>query len=277
MRDQDELRRADRPGRRSRCPTRSPRTASTSTAPSRRARSSRRAAAYLELHIEQGPVLESMGIPLGAVLGTYGVERWRITWKGQAAHAGSTPMDKRRDALAGAAKLALEIREIAARVGNGAVCTSGGVVCRAGDRDLGRRDGRAAARPAPPRRGEPRRAPLARRRRRASASPRRRTSRSSWERIWNIEPILFDPALIDLCDEACRERRRHLAPAAVRAAPRRGRGRPRGRPDRDDVRPEPSRPLAHEARGHARGAPRARRRRRSTGSPTARSPGSPDS
>ena len=99
------------------------------------------AAAYLELHIEQGPVLESMDLPLGAVLGTYGVERWRITWTGQAAHAGSTPMDKRRDALAGAAKLALEIREIAARVGNGAVCTSGGVVCQAGHRDVGRGDG----------------------------------------------------------------------------------------------------------------------------------------
>ena len=90
------------------------------------------AAAYLELHIEQGPVLESLGLPLGAVLGTFGVERWRITWTGQAAHAGSTPMDRRRDALAGAAKLALEIRDIAARVGNGAVCTSGDVVCRPG-------------------------------------------------------------------------------------------------------------------------------------------------
>ena len=61
----------------------------------------------------------------GAVLGTYGVERWRITWTGQAAHAGSTPMDKRRDALAGAAKLALELADIAASVGHGAVCTSG--------------------------------------------------------------------------------------------------------------------------------------------------------
>ena len=49
------------------------------------------------------------------VLGTFGVERHRIIWRGQAAHAGSTPMDKRRDALAGAAKLALEIREIARR------------------------------------------------------------------------------------------------------------------------------------------------------------------
>ncbi len=90
------------------------------------------AAAYLELHIEQGPVLESMDLPLGVVLGTFGVERHQITWTGQAAHAGSTPMDRRRDALAGAAKLALEIREIAARAGDGAVCTSGGVVCRPG-------------------------------------------------------------------------------------------------------------------------------------------------
>src|SRR5207237_4248894 len=51
-----------------------------------------RAAAYLELHIEQGPVLESLGLPLGIVLGTFGVERHRFTWHGQAAHAGSTPM-----------------------------------------------------------------------------------------------------------------------------------------------------------------------------------------
>src|SRR6187551_3367297 len=90
------------------------------------------AAAYLELHIEQGPVLESLDLPLGVVLGTFGVERHRITWTGQAAHAGSTPMDKRRDALAGAAKLALAIRDVAAETGDGAVCTSGGVVCRPG-------------------------------------------------------------------------------------------------------------------------------------------------
>src|ERR687895_208391 len=75
------------------------------------------AAAYLELHIEQGPVLESLDLPLGAVLGTFGVQRHRITWHGQAAHAGSTPMNQRRDALAGAAKLALEIRDIARRPG----------------------------------------------------------------------------------------------------------------------------------------------------------------
>src|ERR671934_1291613 len=90
------------------------------------------AAAYLELHIEQGPVLEAMELPLGVVLGTFGVERHQVTFRGQAAHAGSTPMDQRRDALAGAAKLALEIRPIAAEVGDGAVCTSGGVVCKPG-------------------------------------------------------------------------------------------------------------------------------------------------
>src|SRR5437870_4064186 len=90
------------------------------------------AAAYLELHIEQGPVLESMDLPLGVVLGTFGVERHQVTFRGQAAHAGSTPMDKRRDALAGAARLELEIREIAKRTGGGAVCTIGGVVTKPG-------------------------------------------------------------------------------------------------------------------------------------------------
>src|SRR5205085_5576838 len=89
-------------------------------------------AAYLELHIEQGPVLESMDLPLGVVLGTFGVERHQVTFRGQAAHAGSTPMDKRRDALAGAARLELEIREIANRTGGGAVCTMGGVVTKPG-------------------------------------------------------------------------------------------------------------------------------------------------
>src|SRR5436190_2966705 len=90
------------------------------------------ASAYLELHIEQGPVLEAKDLPLGVVLGTFGVERHQITWRGQAAHAGSTPRGERRDALAGAAKLDLALREIAAEVGEGAVCTSGNVVCKPG-------------------------------------------------------------------------------------------------------------------------------------------------
>ncbi len=162
------------------------------------------AAAYLELHIEQGPVLESLDLPLGVVLGTFGVERSRFTWRGQAAHAGSTPMDKRRDALAGAAKLALHIREIAAEVGGGAVCTSGGVVCKPGivtsvvetaEQLLDQRhlDAAELARM------------LALAQESAERFAREENIEVEWERIWNIEPILFDEQLIELADESIRE------------------------------------------------------------------------
>jgi N-carbamoyl-L-amino-acid hydrolase len=162
------------------------------------------AAAYLELHIEQGPVLESLDLPLGVVLGTFGVERHQITWTGQAAHAGSTPMDKRRDALAAAAKLALEIRPIAAEVGNGAVCTSGNVVCRPGivtsvvetaQQLLDQRhlDASSLARL------------LSLAQKAGEQFAREENVDVSWERIWNIEPILFDEELIELADESIRE------------------------------------------------------------------------
>ncbi|WP_420593616.1 hydantoinase/carbamoylase family amidase [Deinococcus sp.] len=81
------------------------------------------AAAYLELHIEQGPVLEGMQLPLGAVLGTFGVERHTITFHGQAAHSGSTPMNVRRDAFRCAGQFSQEIYTIAER--HGGVCTIG--------------------------------------------------------------------------------------------------------------------------------------------------------
>jgi hydantoinase/carbamoylase family amidase len=71
------------------------------------------AVAYIELHIEQGPVLEARDLPLGVVTGTYGTERWAARFVGQAAHSGSTPMDQRRDALCSAARLALEVRDLA--------------------------------------------------------------------------------------------------------------------------------------------------------------------
>src|SRR5437867_7333877 len=66
------------------------------------------ARAYLELHIEQGPVLESMHKPTGVVLGTFGVERNTIRFTGQAAHSGSTPIPMRRDAFLAAAQTALD-------------------------------------------------------------------------------------------------------------------------------------------------------------------------
>ena len=160
------------------------------------------AGAYLELHIEQGPVLESLELPLGVVLGTFGVERSRVTFRGQAAHAGSTPMDKRRDALAGAARLALEIRAIA--TDNGGVCTMGGVVTKPGivtsvvetaeclldqrNLDAGKlAQMLVAAREAAERAAEQENVDV------------------EWERIWNIEPILFDETLIGFADEAIHE------------------------------------------------------------------------
>jgi hydantoinase/carbamoylase family amidase len=162
------------------------------------------AAAYLELHIEQGPVLESLGLPLGVVLGTFGVERHQVTFTGQAAHAGSTPMDKRRDALAGAAKLELEIREIAKRTGEGAVCTVGGVVTKPGivtsvvetaECLLDQRHLDASK--------------LAEMLEEAKSASERfgleEDVEVTWERIWKIEPILFDEALVALADESIRE------------------------------------------------------------------------
>jgi beta-ureidopropionase / N-carbamoyl-L-amino-acid hydrolase len=162
------------------------------------------AAAYLELHIEQGPVLESLDLPLGVVLGTFGVERHQITFRGQAAHAGSTPMDKRRDALGAAAKLALEIREIAKRTGEGAVCTMGSCVTKPGIVTsvvetctvlLDQRHLDATR--------------LAEMLSNAEAASRRFAEEEDveveWERVWAIEPILFDPELIELADQAVTE------------------------------------------------------------------------
>jgi N-carbamoyl-L-amino-acid hydrolase len=159
------------------------------------------AAAYLELHIEQGPVLESLDLPLGVVLGTFGVERHLVTFRGQAAHAGSTPMDKRRDALAGAAKLELELREIARRVGGGAVCTMGGVVTKPGivtsvvetaECLLDQRHLEATW--------------LAEMLSNAEAASRKFAHEEDveveWDKIWSIEPIPFDERLIELADEA---------------------------------------------------------------------------
>ena len=161
------------------------------------------AAAYLELHIEQGPVLESLDLPLGVVLGTFGVERHRITWTGQAAHAGSTPMDSRRDALAGAAKLALAIRDVARDTGDGAVCTSGGVTCRPGivtsvvetaEQLLDQRHldaGKLATL-------------LARAQELSRGFAEEERIDVAWERIWSIEPILFDETLVGFAEEAIR-------------------------------------------------------------------------
>lgn len=161
------------------------------------------AAAYLELHIEQGPVLESLQLPLAVVLGTKGVERHAITFFGQEAHSGSTPMNARHDALAAAAKLALEIRGIAGKHKD-AVCTMGSlktfpgivtaVVGRA-EATLDQRDLDTQV--------------LAQMYREAQEASRRFAAEEKctveWSRIWSIEPIAFHPRLLEFCEEAVRE------------------------------------------------------------------------
>src|SRR5271170_4209642 len=161
------------------------------------------AAAYLELHIEQGPVLERMGLPLGVVLGTKGVERHAVTFLGQEAHSGSTPMAVRRDALAAAAKLALEIRAVARKHPDavatmGSVKTFPGIVTAVVGRcettfDMRDLDAGILA------------SMLAEARTASERFAAEERCTVEWSKIWSIEPISFDPRLIAFCEEAIRE------------------------------------------------------------------------
>ncbi len=161
------------------------------------------AAVYLELHIEQGPVLESMNLPLGVVLGTKGVERHSITFHGQEAHSGSTPMKVRRDALAAAAKLALEIRSIAGRYPDtvatmGSVKTFPGIVTAVVGRcettlDMRDLDAGILA------------SMLTETREASERFAKEEGCTVDWSKIWSIEPVPFDPELIAFCDKAVRE------------------------------------------------------------------------
>ena len=160
----------------------------------------RNARAYLELHIEQGPVLEQLGLPLGVVLGTKGVERHVITFHGQEAHSGSTPMNVRRDALAAAAKLALEIRNIA-RKHPDAVSTMGSLKTFPGivTAVVGRCEAALDQRDLSPR-------ILAEMCREAKEASHRFAEEEKctveWSRLWNIEPVTFHADLLELCDQA---------------------------------------------------------------------------
>jgi hydantoinase/carbamoylase family amidase len=161
------------------------------------------AAAYIELHIEQGPVLLDLDLPLGVVLGTFGVERHAITFRGQAAHSGSTPMNRRRDAFLAAAKMSPEIYRIADR-GNGGVCTIGSCTTKPGivssvveecriTLDQRHLDAKALQQML----GEAKTA--------SEKIAKEGNVDVSWERIWNIEPILFNNELIDFCAEVIQE------------------------------------------------------------------------
>ena len=164
------------------------------------------AAAYLELHIEQGPVLLDLDLPLGTVIGTFGVERHAVTFRGQAAHAGSTPMNRRRDAFLAAAKMSPEIYQIAERSNTGpsrtrGVCTIGSCTTKPGfptsvveecrlTLDQRHLDATALARM------------LSEAKEASEHFAAEGNVAVSWDRIWQIEPIPFHSDLIALCDGA---------------------------------------------------------------------------
>ena len=171
----------------------------------------RRPRANLELHIEQGPVLEAMGRSTGAVVGTYGVERHVLRFVGQAAHSGSTPIAMRRDAFLAAAETALGCREVARRHSTpqaGVVCTVGTVrvepaivtavpgVCEIA------LDQRAL---------EPQtlQQALADAREVAARAAAANGVTVEWRHVWRIDPCRFDPRLVDLCAEAVLEATGH--------------------------------------------------------------------
>src|SRR5690606_22126922 len=160
------------------------------------------AGAYLELHIEQGPVLLDLDLPLGVVLGTFGVERHAIHFRGPAAPSGPPPMDKRRDAFLAAARMSPEIYEITKR--RGGVCTIGSCVTRPGivtsvvaecDITLDQRhlDPEQLA------------GMLADAKAASERFAREGDVEVSWSRLWRIDPMPFHPELIELADEAVRE------------------------------------------------------------------------
>jgi N-carbamoyl-L-amino-acid hydrolase len=154
------------------------------------------AAAYLELHIEQGPVLERRDLPLAVVLGTFGVQRHSVRFTGAHAHAGATPMDARSDAFLAAARSALAWRADAAarsdvRATTGTVRVSPGIVTAFNGACEVSLDQRALDR-----------AVLAEMLAAARAAAAREAAAEgcsvAWERIWEIEPIPFDPALVEI-------------------------------------------------------------------------------
>jgi hydantoinase/carbamoylase family amidase len=83
--------------------------------------------AYVELHIEQGPRLDEAGVPIAAVDSIVGVRRSRLIFRGQADHAGTTPMERRRDAFLAAADYALRARDLVVERGGGRSVTNVGV------------------------------------------------------------------------------------------------------------------------------------------------------
>lgn len=157
---------------------------------------------YLELHIEQGPVLAERGASAAAVSGCAGLERFILRFTGQASHAGTTPMGSRRDAGLAAAATALRVEEIAVEAGGvgtaGSIAFEPGavtVIPGAGELSVDIRHPEA-----PPLAGMLSSI--------AEAAEREAVARGcGLERtpVWRIEPIAFDRELVEMAEECCAE------------------------------------------------------------------------
>jgi N-carbamoyl-L-amino-acid hydrolase len=160
------------------------------------------AAAYLELHIEQGPVLEREGLAVGVVTGTAAVERHVVRIRGQAVQGGAFPMDGRRDALVAGARLVLAVRDGAPDADS-----------RATVGDIGVRPGIPTAVPGECRLVVDQRHPDAATLQTMLGDLREAAGRIAAEegveieftRIWSIDPVPFDERLVALADEVARK------------------------------------------------------------------------
>jgi hydantoinase/carbamoylase family amidase len=161
-----------------------------------------RIAAYLELHIEQGPVLEANGESAAAVRGCAGVERHRFRFRGQASHAGTTPMDRRRDAGLAAAEVALRVEAIGR--GHGGVATTGALAMHPGIATAVAGEAELLVDLRHPDADELT-AMLAEARSAAETAASERDCEFESEHVWSIEPIPFDRRLVDRAREACGE------------------------------------------------------------------------
>ena len=158
--------------------------------------------AYVEVHIEQGPVLERLGRGIATVSGTVGIERERLIFRGQAAHAGTMPMEMRRDSFRAAGRFAIELAEIALRhagvatVGS-AQCWPGVVTAVAGETRITMDMRHIDA-------GE-----LAAMFEEAHDAAERAAAAEGcsveWEHIFRIPPMPFDPELLDAARASVRE------------------------------------------------------------------------
>ena len=158
--------------------------------------------AYVEVHIEQGPILESMGLGICTVTGTKGIERERLIFRGQAAHAGTMPMPMRRDSFRAASRFALAAAEIGDR--HDGVTTVGAVACKPGvvtavagettiTLDMRHIDADELA------------AMFAECKEAAAAAATAEGCTVEWEHIFRIPPMPFHPRLLDAARESVRE------------------------------------------------------------------------